>query len=172
MLRNTFVLLSVGLVATLVACSDATHPAANTPEAGLVCPTTVSSAASTKCTKDGYSCAVGYLCPGAVWQQAQCTCKGGVFSCVDATGADVAGNAAPNCAPVPKPTESCGASVDAMNAKVCKTAGLSCTFAGATCPNGKAAQDVCVCFPSEDETDAGAGVLTWRCEPGPCPKPQ
>jgi hypothetical protein len=58
-----------------------------------------------------------------------------------------------------------------MDAKVCNSAGYSCTFAGAACANGKAAQDVCVCFPSEQSKDGGGGVLAWRCEPGPCPKP-
>ena len=171
MLRNTLVLGTLAALTLVVACSDSTRPAGNQPEAGLVCPSTVQSAGDTKCTVEGFSCAVGYLCPSAVWQQAHCSCKGGSFACVDATGQDLAKGAPPACAPVPAPSEKCGTSVADMDAKVCKTAGLSCTFAGAACPNGKAAQDVCVCFPSEQAQDGGGGVLTWRCEPGPCPQP-
>lgn len=171
MARNPLVFAALSLV-SIVACSDAARPVADGGGAGLVCPMTVQAASSTKCGEEGSSCAVGYSCPSGIWQQAHCACKSGVFACIDATGSEVVGGAPPVCAPVPGPSDTCGVSVVAMNAKVCSSAGYSCTFAGAACPNGKAAQDVCVCFPSEQAPDGGGGVLAWRCEPGPCPKPQ
>jgi hypothetical protein len=127
------------------------------------------------CNREGYSCSVGYLCPGEVWQQAACTCTNGKYTCKDATGNDINPAMGPQCTATPPPTETCGASVDAMDNKDCKTAGYACYFQGVTCPgenNGKPYTDVCVCaprqvFPLPDGGDPKRG-LAWNCEVKQC----
>src|SRR5437867_8216532 len=101
MLRPLISLFVATVVLGLWACSDSNNQKAPAPEAGPLCPTSPKDAVGKPCSPEGYSCAVGYLCPGAVWQQAQCKCTMGKYACVDSTGADVMPMENPACSPTP-----------------------------------------------------------------------
>jgi hypothetical protein len=168
MLRR-FLLALVGSIAAFIACSDSNNQKPTPPEAGAVCPQSPKDAVGKPCAPEGYACAVGYLCPAEVWQQAHCTCTKGVYACVDATGTDVAAGMDPTCSPTPPPTETCGQSPMDISGKSCNTASYTCYFTGATCPEngGKPYTDDCVCSPKPSGPDASAG-LVWRCEVHSC----
>jgi hypothetical protein len=157
---------SFGAVALFIACSDNNNQKAPLAEAGPVCPQSPKDAVGKACSQEGYSCAVGYLCPAAVWQQAHCTCTMGKYACVDATNQDIAAGTDPVCAPVPPPSEKCGGTPADITKKMCSTAGYACYYPGVTCPNennGKQYTDDCVCAPYGKMTDGGPNVLAWNC---------
>lgn len=153
-------------------CGDTNNQKPAPAEAGALCPTSPSAAVGQPCSQEGYSCAVGYLCPGEVWQQAHCACTGGKIACVDATGADVTSGTAPGCNDLAPPSESCGASPADVIGKPCKTAGYACWYKGVTCPNENNNQpytDDCVCHPvNGSQYDASAGGLAWSCAVHQC----
>jgi hypothetical protein len=173
MLRNS-IFATCTLVMLVVACSDNNHPAAQVPEAGPICPASAKTAEGSACSREGYSCAVGYECTGGVWQQAACTCTAGKYTCKDATGNDVDPMNGPQCAPTPPPSETCS-SVMAMDGKDCMTAGFACYFMGVTCQNengGKPYTDVCLCAPRQNgplpDGSSPKRGLAWNCEVHMC----
>ncbi len=171
MLRRSIFVSAATAALGFYACSDSNNLKAPPAEAGAVCPTSPKDAVGKACGPEGYACAVGYLCPGAVWQQAHCSCTGSKYACVDSTGVDVTAGTDPNCSPVPPPSENCGNAPDVIKGKVCNTAGFACYYVGVTCPNqngGKPFTDNCLCAPHGPLTDGGPSMLTWRCEVATC----
>jgi len=169
--RVTFISIAAATIAAIVACSDNNNQKPAPVEAGAVCPSFPKDAVGKPCAPEGYSCAVGYLCPGEVWQQAHCSCTKGVYACTDSTGNDIAAGTDPMCSTVNPPSENCGGNPADISGKTCNTASYTCYYTGVTCPNqnnGKPYVDDCVCSPRPSGPDAGAG-LVWRCEVHTCP---
>lgn len=171
MLRRSIFVSAVTIALGLYACSESNNMKPLPAEAGAVCPTSPKDAVGKACGPEGYSCAVGYLCPIEVWQQAHCTCTAGKYACVDSTGTDMVAGSDPECTPIPAPVETCGNAPADITGKVCNTAGYGCYYLGVTCPNqngGKPYVDDCVCAPHGPLTDGGPSVLTWRCKVANC----
>lgn len=169
-MRSYFV-IPVGCVLVVLACSDNNSQPAPKPGASAVCPQSPKDAIGKACGPEGYSCAVGYLCPGEVWQQAHCTCTEGKYDCSDATGQKLAAGMEPACNETMPPTEKCQSAPADIQNKQCMTAGYACYYVGVTCPNqnnGKPYTDDCLCAPHGALVDGGPNVLTWHCTINAC----
>lgn len=163
--------LLVGSIAIVAACSDdaVTPPTTTTPKP--VCPNTVPDALASgvTCNSEGYTCGVGFPCPGGFFQQARCTCTGGVYKCTAGfpTATDIpAGTTDMSsfCVATNPAPEACPAALAGSDGLTCKTAGKLCYYAGKTCPPDTAPMtDVCMCRAAT--ADAG---LAWLCEPKVC----
>jgi hypothetical protein len=163
LVRAGLVVASLVALTAVVACSS--DKDLTSPDAGPTpyCPATVDKAAGAACTGD-VNCDYHYTC-GSFFQQVTCDCKGGKFSCIDATGAELAQGTTPTCAPVNTPSPTCPASVAAADGKSCTSLGSACNYPGVTCKDGFQRLNVCLCRQSTG--DAG---WVWDCEIPICPQ--
>ncbi len=140
------------------------------PDAGNNdCPTTIPNALATSaCSTDREVCTVGFICPNELNEVATCTCTSGSWACADHTGTAITDPAAgTNCTALANPADSqCPTSESAASQKSCKTPGLQCPYAGATCTGASAPNtDICTCSNGDD-----AGLI-FDCEQPTCIAP-
>lgn len=152
-------------VAGCSSSSDAVTPDAATSD----CPTTIPNALSSPtCTQNAEVCVVGFICSTSLNEIAQCTCTSGSWACVDHNNAPITDPAAgTNCTALGGGNDSqCPTSESDANQKACKTSGLLCSYAGATCPGSSSPNtDTCQCANGGD-----AGLL-FSCDQPACIAP-
>ncbi len=166
-------LTSMTLVAAssfVAGCSSSSD--SSTPDAAVqVCPDTIASALATPaCTgnPDGKPCIVGFICPNELNEVATCNCTNNAWACVDHDNAPITDpEAGTNCTALANPQDSqCPANESAANNASCKTPGLICSYAGATCTGASSPNtDTCQCV------NGGDAGLIYDCEQPACIAP-